>query len=153
HVVALELAVNGHVQPNFVLPVNALGGFLFEEFFVIGGRKLPFLEASSGGANVFRLRKRTDGGGRERWQIQPRLLHRVAFGKIALALQIRWRNGFDAVFDTRIMDALALSATGNRRAVLQKSGAVAELIHKLSEQPRFRKLFLGEGEPAFEFWI
>lgn len=36
HVIALELAVNRHVEVNFLLPADALGSFLFEKQFVVG---------------------------------------------------------------------------------------------------------------------
>lgn len=51
------------------------------------------------------------------------------------------------------MDARTVLAARNGLTIFQQGRAVASLVHELREQIYFRKFFLCEREPAFEFSI
>ena len=72
HVVALELAVDGHVHADLILPANGVRGQALKLGIVRGLRDLAAREASPQGPDLRRLRPGADGGHGQRRQAEPR---------------------------------------------------------------------------------
>src|SRR5690606_41921543 len=81
HVVALWLAVDQDVDPQFFLMSNYLADLLLEEGFIFLARNLALVEGTPGLADIGRLREGSNRGGRERRQFQPLALEGSPLGK------------------------------------------------------------------------
>ncbi len=79
HVVALELAVHQHVEPQFLLPAHRVADPALDRTLVFGRGHVAAPEGRPRAAHLRRLREGADGRGRERRQGKPRALAFPAF--------------------------------------------------------------------------
>ncbi|MCY1525666.1 hypothetical protein D9M68_606510 [compost metagenome] len=87
---------------------------------VFGRRQLALLERLPCQADRCGLRKRTDGGGRQRRQLQALTLFFDALDERRNTLAIGWGNGIQAQLHSRLVDAWRIGATGLYGAALDQ---------------------------------
>ncbi len=150
HVVALKLAMHGHVDTDLILPLHSLSGFFFQEGLVLVFLDIAALIQSTGFAHVMRLRERADGGGRQQRQAQQRLLLGNARAKRAGAVGHVRGDGGHALLHFRIMDSRRRLARCDDFRVIIKCLTVFMAVCRFGEQANLGQFLRGERQPAFQ---
>src|SRR5690606_39597584 len=148
-VVALGLAVDQHVQPELLLFTDGALDLPAHPRLVplavdLTGAKLP-----PHLADLRRLRKRPDGGGRKLRQDQGAGLQGRAFGVSRPALAEARRQLLDGRLNGWGVYPLRGAATRQRSGVLAQRlrHRAAPLVQRRSEQPQLLELLLRERQP------
>src|SRR5439155_9189517 len=90
HVVALELAMHEHIEPDILLPAHGACGLVLQESPVGAVAQSSTRMRSARIPDVGRLRKRADGRGGEGRQLEACVLDFGALRKGAAAFSERW---------------------------------------------------------------
>ena len=154
HVVALELAVHQHVQPELCLDSERAGDLVRDERIVLLGRELPIVELAPRRPHLGGLRERPDRGRREEGQgdllLPARLVRRPP-------PHVLFRHTGRAPLHRRVMDAPRGAPRRQRARVRLEPGGDAHRLAPLAQRPGQRhdlfELLLGERQPPFELGI
>ena len=105
HVVALELAMNQHVEADIFLPAHGARGLVLQEHLVGGIAERALRMRGAGVPDVGGLRERADGRGRKRRQLPFRLLFSDSRVEVRPALRIGGNHVCHPLLHQSIVDA------------------------------------------------
>ncbi|MND99606.1 hypothetical protein D3C80_919950 [compost metagenome] len=105
HVVALGFTVHQHIQAQALLHLHGMADLAVHGVGVVVGREFALLVGLTRQADRRGLRERTDGGGRERRQLQALTLGFDTLGEGRLALAVGSGHGGQAGLNLRLVNA------------------------------------------------
>ncbi len=156
HVVALGLAVYQHIQAQILLDLHRMADLAVHGLDIIGLGQLALLVGLARQTDGRSLRKRTNGGGRERWQAELRTLLDDTLGKRRLALAVGGLDGGQAGLYGGLVDARRGSAAGlHGPAMRQGCSDISGLrvVDGPGQQRHFLAFLHGKGQPALQLGI